>query len=221
MGKWLAAIGVLILVVLVLLWRQLDEPSAAAPAEAAKAAAPVQVASAPVPGDVKPVASATSDAVPTAVTAPASEEKMHPSSEEFTRKHDEVVVPRMMMQAVKCWENLPASKRAEFHRNQSMVATFKQKIRNGVVTIHDLKLERSSINDPALEACFMQQMAGTTWTNPRLPDWDQDDQIKLGPRTLKKYTRENIEYEPPDKPTDEVSYDPSRDPSREPSREEK
>jgi hypothetical protein len=42
----------------------------------------------------------------------------------------------MMRQAVKCWENLAPAKRAEFHRNQSLVAKFKQRIRNGVVTVH-------------------------------------------------------------------------------------
>ena len=132
--------------------------------------------------------------------ADPAKEKMDPQSDEFFYKHDEIVVPTMMRQAVKCWENLTPAKRSEFNRTQSMVAKFKQHIRNGVVTITDLQVERSSISDPALEACFVQQLRSTTWTNPRLPDWDQEDQIKLGPRTLKKYTRENIEAVGPEAP---------------------
>lgn len=199
MGKWLAALGVVLLVVLVLLWRELDSTSAAAPvAEPARPAA-TQVASAPGPkAGVKPAA-APATVEPAPAAAPAAD-KMDPQSDEFFHHHDEIVVPQMMRQAVKCWENLSSAKRAEFHRNQSLTAKFKQRIRDGVVTIYDLEVERSSISDPALEACFLQELRGTTWSNPRLPDWDQEDQIKLGPRTLKKYTRENIEYVGPEMP---------------------
>jgi len=197
MGKWLAALGVVILLVLVLLWRELDS-SSAAPTEPARPAA-AQVAAAPAPATAQATPAAKPAAEPAAAPA-ADSDKMDPQSDEFFREHDEIVVPTMMREAVKCWENLPEAKRATFHRNQSLVATFKQRIRNGVVTIHDLEVERSTISDTALEACFVQKLRGTTWSNPRLPDWDQDDKIKLGPRTLKKYTRENIEYVGPEAP---------------------
>jgi len=196
MGKWLGALGVIVLLVLVFLWRELNS-SSAAPAEPAKPAA-AQVASAPAP---KPTAEAAEPAAAEPEKpAPPPSDKMDPQSDEFFREHDEVVTKKLMMQAVKCWENLPEAKRVTFHRNQNMVAKFKQRIRNGVVTISDLEVESSSISDPALEACFIQQLRGTTWSNPRLPDWDQDDQIKLGPRTLKKYTRANIDYVGPEAP---------------------
>lgn len=200
MGKWLAALGVIILVALVLLWRELDS-SSAAPAAPAKPPAVAQVvAPAPVAATPAPAPEAAARPSEPAPSEPPKPDKMDPQSDEFFREHDEIVIPKMMRQAVKCWETLPEAKRAQFHRNQSLVAKFKQRIRDGVVTIYDLEVENSSINDPALEACFLQQLRGTTWSNPRLPDWDQDDQIKLGPRTLKKYTRENIEYVGPEAP---------------------
>jgi len=200
MGKWLAALAVVILVVVVMLWRELDSSSAATPAGTAGPTAPTQVASAPAPtAEAAQAAAAAAAPAPAAKPDPATE-KMDPQSDEFFYQHDEVVIPKMMKQAVKCWENLPPAKRAEFNRTQSMTAKFKQRIRNGVVTIYDLEVLRSSLNDPALEACFVQQLRGTTWTNARLPDWDQDDQIKLGPRTLKKFTRDNIENVGPDTP---------------------
>jgi hypothetical protein len=184
--------------VLVLLWRELDSSSATAAAPASRET-PVQVARAPEPKAAAKQPEAAEVVEPPAPADPAKE-KMDPQSDEFFYKHDEIVVPTMMRQAVKCWENLTPTKRAEFNRTQSMVAKFKQHIRNGVVTITDLEVERSSIKDPALEACFVQQLRSTTWTNPRLPDWDQEDTIKLGPRTLKKYTRENIEADGPEAP---------------------
>jgi hypothetical protein len=205
MGKWLAAIGVIILVVLVLLWREIgssDSTAVAAPAQ------PVASAVAPATGPAAATPAATAPAEP-APAADPSTEKMDPQSDEFFHHHDEIVIPKLMRQAVKCWENLPPTKRAEFHRNQSMTAKFKQRIRNGVVTVYDFEIERSSIKDPSLEACFLQQLRSATWSNPRLPDWDQEDQIKLGPRTLKKYTRENIEYVGnEDAPVDESAIKP-------------
>lgn len=195
MKKLLAILAVVILVVLVLLWRELGASDPAP--EAAKPAPPVQVAAAPKAAPATTPKAAVVE--PPVETKPASD-KMDPSSDEFFYQHDEVVIPIMMRQAVQCWEALSPTKRAEFHRNQSMVAKFKQRIRNGVVTIHDLEVERSSIGDAALEACFVQKLRGATWSNPRLPDWDQEDTIKLGPRTLKKYTRENIEADGPPQP---------------------
>jgi hypothetical protein len=203
MKKVLAALGVLVLVILVLfLRRELESPAPAATPEPAKTE-PVKVAQAadePKPEVNKPAVEVASPTTDAKAAAEPSKDKMDPSSDEFFFKHDEIVIPMMMRQAVKCWENLPPDKRAQFHRNQSMVATFKQRIRNGVVTIHDLEVTRTSIKDPALEACFVQQLRSTTWTNERLPDWDQEDTIKLGPRTLKKYTRENIEADGPEAP---------------------
>ena len=201
MGKWLAALGVIILVVLVLLWRELDSSSAAPPAPA-KPIETAQIAKASEPkAEVKPAAAAAA-VEPAPAAKDPSKEKMDPASDEFFYAHDEIVTKKLMREAVKCWENLPATKRAEFHRNQSMTAKFKQKIRNGVVTILDLEVTQSSINDPALEACFVQHLRATTWTNARLPDWDQEDEITLGPRTLKKHTRENIDFVGPEAPRD-------------------
>lgn len=200
MGKWLVALGVALIIALILLWRQMDSSSATA-AAAPEPAAPPRPESA-IAANAEAVAPAPKAAEPAAKAEDKSgePEKWDPQSDDFFHNHDEIVVPKLMRSAVKCWENLPAQKRSEFHRNQSMVANFKQRIRNGVVTIYDVEVVRSSIKDAALEACFLQQIRSTSWTNKQLPDWDQDDEIKLGPRTLKKYTRENIEADGPEAP---------------------
>jgi hypothetical protein len=192
MGKWLA-IGVLALIaVLVVMWQQLDSSSATPVVSVAAqvTVAPEKIAAVPAPA--KPA--------PEAVAEPASDkpQKLDPQSDEFFYKHDEVVVPNLMRSAVKCWENI--DNKANYHRNQSMTIRFKQKIVNGTVTIHDLKIDGSTIKDAALEACFVQQIRNTTWHDDALPDWEQEDEITLGPRTLKKYTRENIEYVGPEAP---------------------
>ena len=197
MGKKWLVIGFLALIaLLVVMWREADR------SEATPAAAPVKAAE-PVPHVITPVAPPVAAApAPVAEEAPEApkSEKYEPDSDEFFYKHDEVVIPNVMRSAVKCWENLDATKRAAVHRNQSIVIKFKQRIVNGKVTMHDPQVERSSIKDPALESCFIQQVLATTWTDEKLPDWEQEDTVKISPRVLKKYTRENIEYVGPEAP---------------------
>ncbi len=194
MGKWLAIGGLALIVLLVLMWQQLASSDATpTPAPIAKAPVAPVAAVAPTP---TPVAVAVA---PEPVAAPSDKPaKLDPQSDEFFRKHDEVVVPNLMRSAVKCWEN--TANKAKFNRTQSIVLKFKQKITNGTVTIHDVTVDGSSIGDAALEACFIQQIRSTTWHDDALPDWEQEDEIKLGPRTLKKYTRENIDYVGPEAP---------------------
>lgn len=191
MGKWLVGAGIAILVMLVLLWRQLDDSSAApTPAK------PTVVAVAePTPSTPHAAPIATAPVVEAPVAAPPSEapKKMDVQSDEFFYKFQEVVPAVLSRNAVKCYEGI--SKKV--HRNQNAVYKFKVKIKDGVVTIKDVAVERSSLGDgnAALETCFLQEIARSTWSDPELPDWEADDQLTISPeRGLKKYTRENMEY---------------------------
>jgi hypothetical protein len=204
MKKWLVIGGVVLIALLVFMWRETTKSQAddAAPV-VNEQPAPVVVAAAPtgpvakLPGQ-KPTPEEEAPVVVEGDKPPV--EKYDPQSDEFFFKHDEIVVPQVMRSAVKCWENLTPEKRASFHRNQSMVITFKQKIVNGKVTMQDAQIERSSWKDPAIEACFFKQVLATTWSDERLPDWEQEDRVKISPRVLKKYTQENINYVGPEEP---------------------
>lgn len=194
MGKWLVAAGIAIIVMLVFMWRQLDDSSATAaptPAKAEVAAAPLPTTTAPAakPEAAKPVAA---EAV-VAAAEPEPKQKMDVQSDEFFYKFQEVVPAVLSRNAVKCYEGV--SKRV--HRNQNVVFKFHVKIKDGVVTVSDTAVERSTLGDSnsALETCFLQEIARSTWTDEALPDWEADDQLTISPeRGLKKYTRENIEY---------------------------
>lgn len=191
--KWLVIGALALIAALVVMWREAGRSEATAASTPVKRSATIAPPIAPVPA---PAAVAEPAPAPTETKS----EKYDPQSDEFFHKHDEVVIPNVMRSAVKCWENLDATRRAKFHRNQSIVIKFKQKIVNGKVTMHDPQVERSSIGDPALESCFIQQVLATTWSDEKLPDWEQEDTVKISPRVLKKYTRENIEYVGPAEP---------------------
>jgi hypothetical protein len=194
--KWLlVAAAVALLAILLFMWHETNQ-SVTAEAKPVKPSEPV--ASLAVPPAPASNAVTFEMEPPKPVKPPedpSKPEKYDPQSDEFFFKHDEVVIPNVMRSAVKCWEGMDATKRATFHRNQSIVIKFKQKIVNGTVTMNTPVVERSSIKDAALEKCFVDQVIATTWHDDHLPDWEQDDEVKISPRVLKKYTRENIEYE--------------------------
>ena len=148
------------------------------------------VPSAPI---AAPVAAKPEEVAVAAAPAPEPVKKIDVESDEFFYKFQEVVPAVLSRNAVKCYEGI--TKRV--HRNQNAVYKFKVKIKDGVVTIKDAAVERSTLGDgnAALETCFLQEIARSTWSDPELPDWEADDQLTISPeRGLKKYTRENIEY---------------------------
>lgn len=192
--KWLGVAALALIAILIVMWQQVDDSEATPSAPVPQPAAAPQLAQAAAPAPAPAVAPAPAEAEESPAPAAAEPEKYDPQSDEFFYKHDEVVIPNVMRSAVKCWEALDPAKQKLFHRNQSIVIRFKQKIVNGTVTMHDAQIERSSIKDPALESCFFNQVLATTWHDDKLPDWEQDDEVKISPRVLKKYTRANIEY---------------------------
>lgn len=193
--KWLAGAGIAILVMLLLLWRQLDDSSATAAPTPTPAVAKVEQPTTTAPPPKAAVHERVTDmAPPPPVTStPEPGKKIDVLSDAFFYKFQEVVPAMLSRNAVKCYEGI--SKRV--HRNQNVVFKFKVKIKDGNVTINDVEVERSSLgdNNAALQTCFLQEIARTTWSDPELPDWEADDQLTISPeRGLKKYTRENIEY---------------------------
>jgi len=188
MAKWLALAGVALVALLLVLWREIgasDEPvkprepgvqARAAPSPtaaklAAQIAQPVAAAAAPPPSDGKPA-------------------KFDPKSDEFFYQFDEAVPRTLTRNAAKCYEG----RRGKLHHDQKLILAFKTRIVNGEVQVRDVTVKESTLNDAALEACFLQEVQRSSWKNDRLPDWEQDDELVLRPEAgMKKYLRESLD----------------------------
>jgi hypothetical protein len=187
MAKWLAAATVVVLALLALLWLQIHEPAAA-------------IASAPT-ADVATVASVTASpknahelaiAAQKAREAKARGDKLDPASDAFTYRFDEAVTPNLTMNAAKCY----TGGLNRVHRNQKTKLAMKLRIKDGVVSVADVKMVETTIDDKTLNDCFMREVAKTTWTDDQLPDWEQDEELLIRPeRGMKKFTAENLAYE--------------------------
>lgn len=121
--------------------------------------------------------------------------KIDPRSDEMIMKFDEVVPGKVTAAAAECYHPGPLEKKS---RNQHLKMTFTNVIKDGVVTIKNLKVVEgeSNLNDATMQKCMFDKVAAVKWENPELPDGEYDDMIKIAPeRGMKKYTKENLEYE--------------------------
>lgn len=192
MGKWLAIGGAALLVVLFLMWKQLDSSSATA-------AIPEPKAKVPPPQDplaaAKQVAAEERAKAGIVETKPADGKpaKIDPAGDEFFYKFIEVTPAVLSREVVKCYDGRAEAQR--LHRNQKLTLEFKIKIKDGEVTISNVREKANTLNDPALTTCFTQAVQRKTWHDDSLPDWEGDDQLVIRPeRGLKKYMKSNIEY---------------------------
>ena len=196
MGKWLAIGGAALLILLLVLWRQLDTSSASP--EPVKKAEPTP-AQYDALAQAKAVAKAEHEkaGVPEPVAPPPSANgkpaKIDPASDEFFYKFQEVTPAILSREVVKCYEGRPDSQR--LNRNQKLTLEFHIKIKDGEVTISNVHEKANTLNDSALTACFTQSVQRKTWHDDALPDWEADDQLLIRPeRGLKKYMQSNIDY---------------------------
>jgi hypothetical protein len=185
MGKWLAVATLAVLALLVLIWHELQSPAAAATVAAPLAQAQV----APVAPTVTPP---LAKAVQQVAAANAQPGKIDPQSDEFFYHFDDLQPSMLTRNAATCY----TGGLHRVHRNQKLKLTFKDRIKNGQVTVEDVKIAEDTIQDPELVACFVREVQNTKWSDDALPDWVQEDQLVIRPeRGMKKYTKENMEYE--------------------------
>jgi hypothetical protein len=186
MGKWLAIGGVGLVLLLLLMWRELDSSSAAAPV-VDKPAPTTTITKPAIAAPKAPVAPVIAEAE----AVPDDKKKLDPMGDPFFYAFTEYVPKVLSKEAAVCYNGKLGTK----HRNSKLKLTFNVRVRSGVVTVQDLKVDTSTLNDPALESCFIQAVSRAGWTNPQLPDYDWPDELVIRPeRGLKKYVKENVEY---------------------------
>ncbi len=192
-GKLLAIGAVLLVALLVFLWRSMNE-SIATPIiqrdeQAVKRAAI----------KIDPIAQKAEEPKPAVDDGKPA--KLDPMSDEFFFKFTEKVPKELSFQAATCYEGLQGS----MHRNSKVVLVFDVTVKNGLVSVHNVKVKpadpddpkqkNNTLSNPALESCFIQKVARVTWQDDSLPDYQWPDELVLRPeRGLKGYMKSDREY---------------------------
>ncbi|MDB4957784.1 MAG: hypothetical protein JWO36_5353 [Myxococcales bacterium] len=188
MGKWLAACGAVLLVLVVLLWYQMQSTAAVVPtASATLSVATHDVAPAQASTKVVPIAAAV------AMTAQTAG-KIDPASDAFFNQFTDKVPSIVTGNAIrKCYQG--GLHRRD--RDQFLTLEFVDHIKNGEVTVSDVKIKKSELNDPTLEACMIAAVAASHWHDDSLPDISQADEVTINPeRIVKKYVDDSYEGAP-------------------------
>jgi hypothetical protein len=185
MGKWLAAGSLALVALLVLLWYEIHSPIDAAAAAPAKAE---PVAPAPAP----PPPTGLAKAAQQVAQAETKSEKMTTDSDEFFYAFQDVITQVATRNAMGCYTGGIRS----LDRNAKVKFEMKDVIKNGVVSLADIKVVESTINDPELIECFKRELAKTTMQNARFPDYAQPDMVLIRPgRNVNKFGKEAMEYQ--------------------------
>jgi len=187
MGKWLAAGGLVVIVLLLLLWREM-RPTDAMPVTAKPHPAAVTQPEVALVAPAAPPDAVAAEVVAAEDTKPA---KLDPRSDEFFYKFDEAIPKVLTRNAAKCYEG----RHGQLHRNQKLSLRYKVQVVNGEVRVHDVTIKESTLGDSALETCFIQEVQRSTWKDDQLPDVGIDDELVLRPeRGMKKFWKDNMDY---------------------------
>ncbi len=187
MKKLLAAGGVLLIVLAILMLHELKGTTTVDAAPAATKAV------ADHPADtIAPTALPAAPAVVAAVD-PDKPKKITTDSDAFQFEFDDVQPKRLMKAVAKCYTG-GLNRVAD--RSAKMKLTFHDHIVNGEVTVTDVKMVESTLNNKALEQCMIEKVSAYHWHNDILPDWVQEDMLLIRPEMgMKKYLPENLNYE--------------------------
>jgi hypothetical protein len=188
MNKLLAAAAIVVGVLVVLLWLELKAPAEAA---VAPKAAPTPIA---VATDVAKQTEQVEVAKRLAAAAKTDDGKISKASDEFFYRFDDLQPSMLTRNAAKCY----TGGLHRVHRNQKVKLAFTNRIKNGEVTVEDVKVvaDGTTIDDAPLVDCFLKAVADTHWHDDSLPDYTAPDELIIRPeRGMKKYTEENMKYE--------------------------
>jgi hypothetical protein len=187
MGKFLAIGGVVLVVLAILLLHELKGTASvdATPAKSAVVDHPADTI-APTPLPAAPVVAAPP-------IDPDKPQKISKDSDAFVFEFDDVQPKRLMKAVAKCYQSAGINR---VPYNSKLKFTFNDRIVNGEVTVTDVKLVESTVNNKALELCMADKVASYHWHNDMLPDYVGEDMLLVRPeQTLKKYQPENMNYQ--------------------------
>jgi hypothetical protein len=194
MKRWVVLGAVALIALTVWLMRQLRGPEAVA--SPAKPVAAYAKASLPPPPEFPEPSGPPRDEIEEAERAPNEPvKKMDPKGQEFFLTFDEMIAPRLTREAASCYKG-------GLHRDKKIKFAFNWQIRDGRVTLRDIKVLEDNLGDAALSRCMTEKVSNfASWKNDAFPDWQGDDEVLIRVRALKKYQQEeDHEYFPPTKP---------------------
>lgn len=191
--KWLALGVVAVLIGALLLLRGLRSDAAAAKPDARPARPAAAAAPAPSARPAPSLPEHPEVEGPVAAFERPEEDETAPfkvDSDEFYEQLDEVYSRRLNGFTHDCYQGGQ-------HRKAKVRLLFRWEIKGGAVSVKDVRVDESTLGDPALEACMVKAVAGAHWTDARMPDWStkvgEDERLLIRIENLKRFDKPESE----------------------------
>jgi hypothetical protein len=127
--------------------------------------------------------------------------KLDPRSETFRELVDEVIPRRFYGAAARCYKG-------GLDRDRKLRLSVKYRVVSGEVSVADVKILHSTMGDEELEACILEQVRASRWRDERMPNWEEEDEILIRVRGLKRYLQPDE-----DEPAAEAEPEPAAAPA--------
>jgi hypothetical protein len=172
MKQWIAAgAAVVVIGLLVLLLREVwSDDAAARPADPeVKEVAKPSLPSRPTPAVAKQV---DEEEIPNMGSIEVDESEDHAPIRKFSDKFwehiDEGYRRHLIGMSAHCYKG-------GLHRKKKMKVSYKYTIKDGWVSLRDVRMLESNLGDAALEKCIVETLTTAKFQDARMPDWESAD----------------------------------------------
>jgi hypothetical protein len=102
----------------------------------------------------------------------AAPDKLDVKSDAFRNRLDEQIPSRLYGEAAHCYKG-------GLDRDRRMDVTYHIRVVDGAVTIGDVRVTESTLGDTSLERCIRDKVTAARWSDPELPDLEEDDDLDM------------------------------------------
>jgi hypothetical protein len=107
-------------------------------------------------------------------------QKLDPRSDRFRNRIDEQIPERLYGEAARCY-------RGGLLRDQKLDVEYHIHVADGNISITDVRITDTTINNRTLEECVKQKLLASHWRDDELPDLDENDDLYMRVDGWKQY----------------------------------
>lgn len=181
MVKWLVAIGALVVALGVLLW-QLAAPPRPVVAHTLDASPTPQSDAQAIAIQRTPNNPVVRNDVEPSETEPKPE-LLVPGGDKFNHRLDVAIPDQFRAAAAHCYD----PNELKLDPNLTLKISLQLRVVQGEVSATDVSIAKSELNNQELEQCFVSAVKQGRWYHEDLPDWNEEQELFIRLRALKKY----------------------------------
>lgn len=184
MAKWLVAVGALVVALGVLLWQLATPPRPVVAHTRDASSAPhsdMQTMAVQRTPKISAVPPSQDDSEPS--TAEPEPKFLVPGGDKFNYRLDVAIPDQFRAAGAHCYD----PNKHKLDPNLTLKISLQLRVVEGEVSATDVSVAKSELNNQELEQCFVSAVKQARWYHEDLPDWNEEQELFIRLRALKKY----------------------------------